>query len=260
MSEEGEKMDPVLMQNFPAEARAVEYERRLTRTGGWTYRPLHPRVVTLLEDPIALRQFIYLYLLNMINENERDTRHPGIYRWQLEWERATGPQTIWLTRGWNPDRDKTKRPNKPDIFNAIHGYAVRKQTYEPMQPGTVKPYRNDKIDSKFAQLLIDRKMEGFGVGKEIEALRANLDETGKGLIAYLIEKSIKPDTMEVIREDYADLAAVMKMLIQDRLEEIKIPETRKGTKTTTGEAGRIGFDDIKSINLVKKPSSRGKNS
>lgn len=203
---EGDPMDPTLLQNFAAEIRAVDFERRLTR-GGREYRPLHPRVVMLLEDPSALRQFIYLGMLRMVGEKES----ARTYRWELNWVKSSGPQTIWLTRGWNADRDKASRP-KPDIVNAIHGYVIMKRT---QQPG-----RRDRIDTEFAERLIDQEIKKLGLDGEIKALRRNVGK--EGLVGWLEGEAYDPDVPDrIARQDYADMAMVIELMIKERLEELE---------------------------------------
>lgn len=203
---EGDPMDPTLLQNFAAEIRAVDYERRLTRSGD-EYRPLHPRVVMLLEDPFALRQFIYLGMLGNIGEKESGR----VYRWELNWTKSRGPQTIWLTRGWNVDKDKANRP-KPSIVNAIHGYVIMKRT---QQPG-----RRDRIDTEFAQRLIDKEIKKLGSQGEIKFLRRNLGENG--LVGWLKNEAYDQDVPDrIARQDYADMATVIELMIRERLEELE---------------------------------------
>ncbi len=233
MNDEGNPLDPVLMQNFAAESRSVEYERRLTRRGE-EYEPLHPRVVTLLENPVALRQFIYLYKLGNIREvdGSEDENNPGVYRWQLDWERNAGPQTIWLTRGWNYDLDKAARPDKPDIFNALHGYIVRKTTYQPR--------RNDAVETVFAQKVINMEMEAIGRSAEISTWQEEIAGDEGTLVARLFQIAKDPDTHEVVRKDYHDLAKVIQLMLEDRLEELG-PDNKSGSKDVRNKPQVKGF-------------------
>lgn len=220
--EEGERlMDPVLLQNFSAEAQAVAYERRLSREPyNRAYQPLHPRVVMLLEDPVALRQFLYLGMLEMITEAE--TR--GLSHWELTWEKSRGPQTIWLTRGWQKDRDEGQRP-KPDIFNATHGYVIMGATQEPG--------RQDRIDKEFAQRLIDSKLEEMGPASEIKLLKDNLEEYG--FVGWLEDQAYDPDVpTRIVRPDYHDLALVAKMILQDRISELEEREAITSRRQSRG--------------------------
>lgn len=206
-------LDPVLLQNFAAEGRSVTFERRLTGDPyNRPYRPLHPRVVMLLEDPAALRQFFYLGMLGKV----RPVDERGLYYWQLSWEKSTGPQTFWLTRGWNRDKDADSRP-RPDIFSAIHGYVVMRRT---QQPG-----RNDVIDSDFAQRLIESELRVMGRDGEITLLENHLKP--RGLVGGLDQRAYDPDVLDrVVHEDYHDLALVARMLIEDRLADLRREDRR----------------------------------
>lgn len=218
-------LDPVLLQNFAAEGRSVTFERRLTQEPySRPYKPLHPRVVMLLEDPAALRQFFYLGMLGMVRPvEERD-----LYRWQLDWEKSTGPQTFWLTRGWNRDLDEDSRP-RPDILSAIHGYVVMRRT---QQPG-----RNDAIDAEFAQRLIENEVAKIGREGEISMLENHLKP--RGLVGGLEQRAFDPDVPgRVVHNDYADLALVARMLIEDRLADL-----RRNERRTTSATARPGVID-----------------
>ena len=114
---QGTYLEAELLHNFPAEARAVEYERVLCDKGA-KYKPLHPRVVMLLEDVAAIRQFFMLAMLGKVFEVDED----NIFRWELEWDTPSGSETFWLTPGWNVDTGDPER--KPDVFSALHGYVV----------------------------------------------------------------------------------------------------------------------------------------
>ena len=219
MEKEGEPLDPVLMQNFAAEARAVEFERRITRAGE-EYRPLHPRVVMLLEDPEALRQFIYLGMMGLIKENAQH-----IYRWELTWQKSSGPQTFWLTKGWNTDVDNTRR-SRPDIFNAIHGYVIVRINQEPK--------RKDRIDYEFARQLIDNEMKKLTPEGEIKLIKENMED---GFVSWLRSLASDPDvTNRMVREDFTDLAVVTELMLNDRLEKLK-EEDRKAKMQTSGRSG-----------------------
>ena len=225
MDDEGDPLDPVLMQNFAAEARAVEYERRFHKENQM-YTPLHPRVVMLLEDPNALRQFMYLGMLGMVTEQEiRRT-----YRWELQWTKKSSVQTFWLTKGWNSDADHVVRP-RPDIFNAIHGYVIMRVSQDPL--------RHDRIDFDYAQLLIDQEMKKLGTQSEIKLLQDNLDDAG--FVGWLRSLAYDPDVPDrVSRQDYADLASVVELMLNDRIEELQEQVTR-------AETGRTGSGPFKTV-------------
>lgn len=211
LGEEGQPQDPVLMHNFSAEAQAVSYERAFMREGA-DYRPLHPRMVMLLENPQALRQFLYLGMFGLI----RDQKSP-LYRWELTWERQGKPQTFWLTRGWDADRDKGVRPT-PDIMNAIHGYVIRQRTW---QEG-----RTDKIDYAIAERLIKNEQQRLGPQEEAQLIRDMLEH---GLIARLHEQAQDPDLPErILRQDLYDLARVATMMLNERLETLAEGDKTEG--------------------------------
>jgi len=201
---ERDLMDPILLHNFPAEIQAVSYERRLVRSGE-AYRPLHPRVVMLLEDPTAFRQFLYLAMLGNILPKTDDN---NVYRWELNWEKSSGKQTFWLTKGWKKERDEAKR-NKPDIFSAMHGYIIHRQTQQEA--------RQEKIDVDFADRLIVRSFESNE--EEIEALKTNLEGRFMQRLRTLAYDADVSD--RVVREDYRDLMLVAEMILKSRLEDLE---------------------------------------
>ena len=219
-----DKLDPVLMQNFAAEERAVAYERRLSK--GVTYRPLHPRVVMLLEDPEALRQFIFLGMLGMISDVDS---HEG-YRWELNWEVKSGNRTInqsfWLTKAWQRDIDEGKKP-QPDFLHAIHGYVIMKIN---QQTG-----RTDRIDTGIARQVIQREMDKLQVHIEangssalVNLVKANLQDPD-GLVCMLRDMSLNPMKQdEIERQDYADLAEVVRMILEDKLSDLTQSEEASG--------------------------------
>jgi len=205
---DGTLLDPTLLHNFSAEAQAVVYERQLTEEPfNREYEPLHPRVVMLLEDPAALRQFLYLGMLGMVREvDERKA-----YRWELAWEKSRGLQVLWLTRPWDKEQDAGQRP-KPDIFNAIHGYVIVRRTQQPA--------RRDVIDMDFAQSLIDEKLAQMKITGEIKMLEDNLDDSG--FVGWLFSQAVDPDvTDRILRQDFEHLALVARMVLEDRLEALR---------------------------------------
>lgn len=227
-------MDPVLLHNFPAEAQAVTYERRLAQEPyNRPYKPLHPRVVMLLEDPEALRQFLYLGMLGMIGEV--DSRRE--YHWTLTWEKTTGPQTFWLTKAWNEDKDKGQRP-KPDIFSAMHGYIIMRRTQQRDSQAT--------IDIEFADRLIQREMSKLGLQGELEILEQNLKQ---GLVQMLEEQAFDPDVPDrIIHHDYRDLALVVEMVLNDRILAIKDQMERDKRRSGTSGRSRNPFKTVYDVN------------
>lgn len=223
--EGGEKLDPVLMQNFAAEERAVELERRLVSSEGGkrvTYRPLHPRVVMLLENPDALMQFVYLGMMDMIHEETEEQP----YRWELVWEKSNGPQRIWLTRGYNENTDVANF-QKPDIFSAIHGYVIRRTTQEPG--------RRDEIDYEYAGIVIDKRVKEMGLDAEIEMLEINLKEGGivESLRSFAYDNDVQT---RVVREDFADLATVIELKLKDKLKLLKAKKSGKRSLFATARS------------------------
>lgn len=209
----GGELDPVLMHNFTAEIEAVKIEQQLVRDG-IEYRSLHPRVVMLLEDRIAFQQFINLYMLNMIAESPASA---SPYRWQLTWPRGDETQTLWLTRGWN---EQIQSP-RPDIFNAIHGYVIVKKT---QQPGF-----NYAIDTDFARVLIEQRLAELGRAEEREMLKYHLQDR-KGLVQSLKRAGYEylgDAVVKVLRQDYADLATVVELLLKERLHKLDEDQRRE---------------------------------
>lgn len=202
LNPEEQLMDPVLLHNFPAEAQAVIHERKLTQEPyDRPFEPLHPRVVMLLEDLDALSQFLYLGMFGMITDNDDG----GLYRWELNWEKSSGPQTIWLTRGWNPNRDQQSRP-RPDMFNAIHGYVIMRKT---QRQGS-----NAVIDYEFAQRLIDRQLATMKPAGELKMLQDNLQDDG--LVGWLRRQAYDADE-QFVRPDFRDMAYVAEVILSDRI-------------------------------------------
>lgn len=234
-------MDPILLHNFPAEAQAVTYERRLTQDPyNRTYAPLHPRVVMLLEDPEAFRQFLYLGMLGMIQESESRRN----YHWEFSWEKSTGRQTFWLTRAWNEDKDKGQRP-KPDIFSAMHGYIIMRRT---QQTG-----RNDAIDSEFADRLIQSEMGKLGLKGERDLLEENIRS---GLIHTLEEMAYDPDVpTRVIHPDFLDLALVARLVLNDRVAIIRDELERAAARTGQGETISRGRNPFKTVRDIQRPAT-----
>jgi hypothetical protein len=223
---DGTLLDPTLLHNFSAEAQAVVYERRLTDDPfNREFEPLHPRVVMLLEDPAALRQFLYLGMLGMV----RDVTERKAYRWEMTWEKSRGPQTFWLTRPWDKEQDAGQRP-QPDIFNAIHGYVIVRRT---QQPG-----RRDIIDMDFAQRLIDDKLAEMKIAGQIKLLEDNLDESG--FVGWLYNQSIDPDVPDrILRQDFEHLSLVARMILEDRLVELR-EQQRRATQEKRAPQQRVG--------------------
>lgn len=217
MDVKGLPLDPVLMQNFAAEGRAVDFERRLMKRKGRTYKPLHPRVVMLLENQNALRQFAYLGMLGLLDTEE--TRRT--FRWVLHWELDGDPIDIWLTRGWNADEDAAQRV-KPDIMHALHGYVIGGASKEPD--------RNIEIDYDEVQRFIDLRMEEIGAKGQAKMLDDNLKG---GFIMSLKKLAYKRPQDEdlskenILRQDMADLAAVFELILKDEQElaQSRVPKT-----------------------------------
>ena len=199
--EEGNYLKAEHLHNFQAESQAVEYERILCKRGD-EYRPLHPRVVMLLEDITSIRQFFMLAMMGNIKPNVTKN---NIVRWELEWDAPSGKESFWLTPGWNVDDSEDK---KPDIFTALHGYVVVGRTQEPK--------RSAKIDKEYAEQLI----EDMPLEDRQEMIEQNLDEDGfVGRLKVLSYDSKVRN--RVIRQDYFDLAQVAEILLQSRMKIIK---------------------------------------
>lgn len=213
IGQEGGELDAVLLHNFTAEIEAVKLEQQLVRSGV-KYCSLHPRVVMLLEDRVAFQQFINLYMLNMITESSTTEAQ---YRWQLTWNRSGESQTLWLTKGW----DEQMQSPKPDILNAIHGYVIMKKT---QQPGF-----NYTVDTDLARVLIDQQLVQLGRAEEREMLRYHLEDR-RGLVPVLkrIGYEYAGETeVKVLRQEYVDLASVIKLLLEDRLRKLDQEQQRQ---------------------------------
>lgn len=243
IAQEGEPQDPVLMHNFSAEAQAVVFERAL-RLSDETYRPLHPRVVMLLENPRALRQFVYLGMLSMVQEREERQ----MFRWELSWTKSGRPQTLWLTRGWNAETDRKDRPIKPDILNAMHGYVVMGKTWQPQ--------REDRIDYEFADVLIKNEQKKLGLAGESKLLTEHLSD--HGFVGWLRSLAYDPDvTDRVLRQDYADLAKVITMLLEERLADLA--DQQKPVSTSPFSVRRAPGSDAQ-VSAAQEESPQGMSS
>ncbi len=195
-------MRPVNLHNFAAEANAVEFETRLVKDKKKSYRPLHPRVVMLLENPEPLRQFLYLLILGNITE----AHDRSAYHWELSWDRADGTETIYLTKPWNEDEERAHSA-KPDIFNAAHGYVIRQKSHEK--------YSQAEVDIEFGRIYIDRAMADAGRQAVHDVLNNELN--GKGEIGKMERAARERDKNTIIRQDLEDLAIVFRMMLQDDL-------------------------------------------
>ncbi|MBI3241790.1 MAG: hypothetical protein HYZ49_05795 [Chloroflexi bacterium] len=213
-----ELLDPVLMHNFAAEANAVGFERRIQRK---TFKPLHPRVVMIMEDLKAVRQFVYLGMLGYI----KDDAAGRLYKWDLSWEQNGRKRAFWLTRGWDAERDQGRRV-KPSLLTALHGYAIKRVSQQEDQ--------DTPIDFEFAERLINGKLQELGPQGEVELL----EDKGLGLVEFLNVTAYEyPDDKGGLRPDYADLAdlaVVLEMMISDWVADAK---ERTSRTATLGEQG-----------------------
>ncbi len=219
-ADEGVYLEAALLHNFPAEARAVEYEKILCNRGA-EYEPLHPRVVMLLEDVTAVRQFFMLAMLGKIYEAD----DKNVYRWELEWNRRDGStEVFWLTPGWNMDKGKEEK--KPNIFSALHGYVVIGRTQ--------KPGRSAKINKKYAEQII----QDIPLSDRQAMIEQNLAEDG--FIGALKKKSYDPDVRDdIVHQDFYDLAQVAEILLQARVKNIQARKEREGSKRRSSSLFKV---------------------
>ncbi len=201
-SDGGDRIDPSLMHIFPAEARAVAYEKaeyKKTRV----YNEFHSRVVMMLEDITAFTQFFYL--LGFKNIEEKDS-FDGTTSWEMNFD---GDSSVWLTKPWNASRDLGSRP-RPDLFNAIHGYVIGRKNNNPEN--------NLPIDYKKAQSWLDAKLGSLAdnqIGRYQEEVKfIDLCLSEKGFIGWIKRQS------EVVggepRKDFSDLARIVNIIFNDR--------------------------------------------
>lgn len=212
MDETKRLLDPVLMHNFSAEETAVNFERSLAKKSHRAYRPLHPRVVMLMEDLQAVRQFIYLYMMGLIEEVESG----GEYHWEFKWAENGEEYPIWLTMPWNRERDEASR-TKPDLLQAIHGFVIRRTTYEPDF--------NTRVNTTEIMKFIDYELQDIGTKGEINMIQDHLNEGLVPLLKELYETSEKREGRK--RQDYDDLCQVTEAILKDRLNDL---ENRKNVK------------------------------
>lgn len=205
VNDAGNLMHPVYLHNFAAEANAVNIEQRLANEGNRIYRPLHPRIVVLLENPELVGQFYYLTILGKIREIDTRADH----HWELTWKRKASPETIQLTKSWKVD--EAGDTPKPDIINAVHGYAIRQKTY--LDGSTLA------VDGSFANHYIEDAIAGIKDGNAAvsDVLREELD--GGGIIGELESTAKNPDDPNhIMRQDLYDLAQVFRTMASDELE------------------------------------------
>lgn len=197
-------LDPALLHNFPSEINAVYFEKQLVGETQQRYQPLHPHVVMLLEDPSALRQFLYLAMMGLITEKEENE----IYRWELNWEKDEIKEIFWLTSDWNAGQHGGVRI-RPTIIDAMHGYIIKRQS---QQPG-----HNLTIDMDFASRLT---YEAFKrVEDEIALIEGNM--ANNGFSGWLKSQALDPDKpSRVVRQDLADLSQVVELIFNSRLNEL----------------------------------------
>jgi len=206
VNDEDGLMRPVNIHNFAAEANAVEYETRLVKEDKKTYRPLHPRVVMLLENPEPLRQFLYLLILGNITEVPDRTAH----RWELDWGPAAGLETIYLTRPWTV----VAREPRPNIFNAAHGYAIRQRS--------LRDHSQAEVDIDYARIYISDALAKVGPQAVLNVL--NDEVNGKGKIGELERAARDMNKNTIIHPDLNDLAIVFRMMLQDDIKSQEDPE------------------------------------
>ncbi len=102
---------------FPALVNAVEYEVRLMADQDQLYRPLHTKVVSLLEDKERFRQFFLLHAYGFLVETVGEDAIQRWYELQLP-----GTEPLFLTR---------PAPGSPDIFRAINTFTITRQDARP---------------------------------------------------------------------------------------------------------------------------------
>ncbi|HEX8684198.1 MAG TPA: tubulin-like doman-containing protein [Ardenticatenaceae bacterium] len=212
--EEGSgQLDPVLMHNFAAEANAVTYERAFMRDHE-AYRPLHPRVVMLLENPQAMRQFFYLAMLNHVRlQKSQDLRW-----WELTYATQNQSRSIWLTLQWNAAHGLLGK--EPDVMHALHRYVIVGST---AQPRSTAP-----IEYKLVEQFLKTEWQRLGPGHERKVLEDNFNHGG--FIGWLERQAVDPDDPdEVVRPDLYDLARVGRKMLQERLETLKHVSGRDGS-------------------------------
>lgn len=227
MSDEYDELDPILLHNFSAEIRAAKIERRLVEHEGRDYRALNPRIVMLLENEEGLKQFLWLRMLNKINETSF-SENP--YRWELNWKRSSGEETIWLTSPYETGQIGGSDKPRPDIVDAIHGYAIRGETFEPG--------RNFKVDYKYASIFLRREWHQMGLDKRASILRENLNDPD-GFVKKWDRLARNPDYVgtnyaeeDIQHEDFRDLALVARFILADELKGIQVELDLRNAKSS----------------------------
>lgn len=193
-------LEPRLMHGFAAEAHATGYERRIVRK---TYKPLHPRVVMILEDPKACRQFIYLTLLGYINRVDEAGR---LFRWELNWEEKGHKTTYWLTRGWHADNDRGRR-KKPNALNALHGYVIKRFSQQEEL--------DTPIDYAYAESLLSQRLRELGPHGEDQLLQTAGKKFLESLYTQAYKYPEKKDGLVEENSDLADFAQILEMMLED---------------------------------------------
>jgi len=201
---------PNMLHIFSAEQQAANFEQRMFQNKE-NYRPLHPRIVTLLDNQVGLMQAIYLYLLGKIQEIKGDNEFPDLYRWELNLDGYLEGPHIWLTRGGFSSWEQ------PNIFNAIYSYVVVGHSH--------KPAHDDQIDYDAVENLLQTlKRED-----EIELILQGLSDDG--IISKLrgIKRSLDAWSRHE-HQDYIDLADVITFLLEERLNELLNRERQGGIR------------------------------
>ena len=213
LTDEGDfYLNPELLHVFAAESEAARIERRLVVEKHRKPHPLHARVVMLLDNKRGTRQFLWLYMLQRVREveAEEDASKPA-YRWELRLPTGDEEEVIWLTRGWESDRHKESE--RPDILDAIHGYALYGETREP---GRVWKVDYDQVDYWLRNQRRDMGLEGR---KKLVEYHLNNED---GILQRLHRLAVDPKRPESIRRrDYADLETVFRFWLEDELKRIQ---------------------------------------
>lgn len=189
--------DPRLLHNFASEANASYYEKRIANEGG-SFNPLHPKVVMLLEERDKFELAIECLLTGLIAFGDDS--------WQLRTKAGRRDMAIHLAIPTDNE--------PPDLFHALFGFLIvgrdRRQGYEQY-----------KIDYKVTEEMVSARKDVTWGGKTEDVLYFHRDEPN-GMVKKL-QLMAEDRNGNLVNPEYLDLARLVTMLLNDRLERLESP-------------------------------------
>jgi len=192
---------------FPAEVNANSYESEIPQHLGSERRPLHPRVVALLEDKERFELFFHAYALGFIQPNNKSSAPYWLY--QL----PTDKEPIYLTF---PDSSLDKSVHF-DPFKIIHNFVDLGivQRLESLR-------RVDWESLKKALIASKRKL---GKTAFVNLYQYQIDNS-QGLVRIILKTtpnrhSEAENENSLISNEYEDLAEVAKFIFLKAIQELE---------------------------------------